>query len=463
MKTTIHALLLALLWHASAHQLQAETGSATTGNVTVNTLLVSDSFSSRINLGSAATVNTAGGNTDATLEPGENTFGDLSGASVWYQWTAPATGWVTIHTAGSELDTVLGIFTGATLAGLSELGHNDESARGSDYSPSSTNPSRLVFEAQAGTTYQIAVHGWVDGDLGLPLEGTFELHIAPEPTPPFRVTALSLTPSTVNLTTGAQNVSVSVSVAFETPLPDGDGFDVRICRPDGANEGSFVSFTSFHRTAGNASSGTYTRTVTMPRYLTPGNWPVVVNYRTDTGTGYDSVTWSPPGNDLRQDDYLLPFASSLSVGNTGAVDTEPAALVSVSGFPATVDVSSGPVSFQVQVTVTDALAGFERGDVFGATVNNTYYSVGSFGAAQRTSGNAQSGTYSVPVTITPTSLPNGTNYVSIDLYDAAFNSQSFSDRPNGSGLPIPPAGTDLKFEVIGAIATYQVDYVTVGK
>ena len=76
------------------------------GNVTV-TVPANDNFSSAITIsGGQGTTN--GTNIRATIESGEpNHAGNAGGASIWYNWTAPASGSVTIDTIGSTLDTLL--------------------------------------------------------------------------------------------------------------------------------------------------------------------------------------------------------------------------------------------------------------------------------------------------------------------------------------------------------------------
>lgn len=55
-------------------------------------------------------------NDDASTETGEpsQSFG-AGGATVWFRYTTPASGTLTIDTAGSAFDTVLEIFEGASL------------------------------------------------------------------------------------------------------------------------------------------------------------------------------------------------------------------------------------------------------------------------------------------------------------------------------------------------------------
>jgi len=90
----------------------------------------------------------------ATKEAGEPYHaGYLGGASVWWSWTAPADGTVTISTAGSSLDTLLGVYRGFSVSALTEVASNDEA------SPS-TSTSKVAFNVASGETYQIAVDGY---------------------------------------------------------------------------------------------------------------------------------------------------------------------------------------------------------------------------------------------------------------------------------------------------------------
>ncbi len=56
----------------------------------------------------------AGGtNLGATKQTGEpDHAGNSGGSSVWYSWTAPSSGTVTVDTCGSGFNTLLGIYTG---------------------------------------------------------------------------------------------------------------------------------------------------------------------------------------------------------------------------------------------------------------------------------------------------------------------------------------------------------------
>jgi hypothetical protein len=105
----------------------------------------------------------------ATKEPGEpNHAGNPGGSSVWYSWTAPSAGRVeittakSITTAGSTLNTLLGVYTGSSVTALTTIASNDDSGITGD----GTTTSRVTFNAVPGTTYRVAVDGY-NGAQGL--------------------------------------------------------------------------------------------------------------------------------------------------------------------------------------------------------------------------------------------------------------------------------------------------------
>ena len=95
----------------------------------------------------------SGSSTNATAEAGEPSHaGQTPGASVWYSWTAPASGSATLTTAGSGFDTVLAVYTGTAVGSLTPVAANDNPASGG-------TAAAVSFQAVAGTVYRIAVDG----------------------------------------------------------------------------------------------------------------------------------------------------------------------------------------------------------------------------------------------------------------------------------------------------------------
>src|SRR2546425_4711434 len=73
-------------------------------------------------------VTTTGSNVGASKNFGGEPFlvgGSFGGASVWWTWTATASGQTTIDTEGSDFNTLLGVFTGTVPNQLALVADND--------------------------------------------------------------------------------------------------------------------------------------------------------------------------------------------------------------------------------------------------------------------------------------------------------------------------------------------------
>ncbi|MBI5384444.1 MAG: hypothetical protein HZA90_07120 [Verrucomicrobia bacterium] len=99
---------------------------------------------------SGTTSGTTLGATKEIVEP--NHHGNTGGSSVWFRWTAPLSGTVTFNTFGSGFDTLLAVYTGASVGALTTVTSNDDTPVG--------NTSSVTFDATAGTVYRIAVDGY---------------------------------------------------------------------------------------------------------------------------------------------------------------------------------------------------------------------------------------------------------------------------------------------------------------
>jgi hypothetical protein len=99
-----------------------------------------------------------------------NNYANCVGATskdVVYSLTLGACTNVTVSTCGSSFDTGLGVRTGGTCPGTTQVGCNDDFA-------SCGTGSQLAFQAAAGTTYWIIVHGYAanSGTFALSVTGT---------------------------------------------------------------------------------------------------------------------------------------------------------------------------------------------------------------------------------------------------------------------------------------------------
>ncbi len=121
-----------------------------------------DDFDQRTTLvGSSASVTAS--NLDATAEPGDPVAGALGEQTLWWRWTAPVSGLVTIAKPRVDSAIRVGVFTGTTLNTLTPVA-----------APTLTWP--VIFSATEGTEYAIGVTPW--SAYNLPLDFTIDLRPA---------------------------------------------------------------------------------------------------------------------------------------------------------------------------------------------------------------------------------------------------------------------------------------------
>ncbi|MEH1772880.1 DUF4347 domain-containing protein [Nostoc sp.] len=141
-------------------QLEISRGEVTTAQVfkpeileTYNFVLPSsnDSFGNQIIL-SGNSGSSTGNNAGATNELGEPIQSGTTN-SVWWSWTAPASGNVVFDTTGSNFDTYLYAYTGNAVNNLTLVTSNDDIVSGN-------TASQVSFAVTTGTTYHISVDGY---------------------------------------------------------------------------------------------------------------------------------------------------------------------------------------------------------------------------------------------------------------------------------------------------------------
>lgn len=110
-----------------------------------------DAFTNCLSLSGAAGQVT-GHNIGASKQPGEPAHaGNIGGHSVWYCWTAPASGDWIFDLTTSDFDTLLAVYTGSAVGSLTNVVSDDDSG--------GNGRSRLTLNAIAGRNYRIAADG----------------------------------------------------------------------------------------------------------------------------------------------------------------------------------------------------------------------------------------------------------------------------------------------------------------
>jgi subtilisin family serine protease len=118
----------------------------------------------------------------ATSELGEpNHAGYTPSHSVWFNYTAPASGQIDISTAGSNFDTLLAVYTGSSFVNLNLVAANDDIKTGQS--------SAVSFGAVAGRVYRIAIDGYATATGNVVLN--WDLKLPLPPTAPTNVRAVS--------------------------------------------------------------------------------------------------------------------------------------------------------------------------------------------------------------------------------------------------------------------------------
>jgi len=159
----------------TTYQIAVDGFSGAQGNIALSITAIvpppppqNDFFTQRVVL-SGTEVTALGDTRTATRESGEpDHAGNSGGGSIWWSWTAPRAGRLTLTTAGSDFDTLLATYTGSSIAALTPIAANDDD-------PNGGSTSRITFDVASGITYHIAVDGrntglaWATGNVVLNL------------------------------------------------------------------------------------------------------------------------------------------------------------------------------------------------------------------------------------------------------------------------------------------------------
>ncbi len=256
-------------------------------------LLANDNFANRISLNDTDIFTGIGRNDGATREPGEPAHaGNDGGASLWWTYTAPDSGTVTINTDGSDFDTILAAYTGSTLAELTEVASSDDSV---DHGIQ----SEIIFDVVAGETYNIAVDGF-DGEVGNINLEVFLSNFANDIDLSSQL--LEITSPEVRLSESGESIDVDVDFSVDNTGSDpATGFDVDFflseanLDPDTAAEVLLdfylseddidlpenflpLDFTFIEGLPGNSSTDEFTQTILLPT-LDEFDWDEDTDYQ----------------------------------------------------------------------------------------------------------------------------------------------------------------------------------------
>jgi hypothetical protein len=236
---------------------------------------------------------------------------------------------------------------------------------------------------------------------------------AADTTPPV-LQSLSVSPTSVDVSASAQTVTVTLRVTDDSSgaqLPSVDADSTSTSQHSGFGQTMLVS--------GTPQDGVYQSTITLAKNAAPGQWQVVLFPLRDNA-----------GNSQPNFPDLSGYPSTFTV-TSGAADTTPPVLQSLSVSPTSVDVSASAQTVTVTLRVTDDSSGAQLPSVDADSTSTSQHS--GFGQTMLVSGTPQDGVYQSTITLAKNAAPGQWQVVLFPLRDNAGNSQP--NFPDLSGYP----------------------------
>ncbi|GAB5561852.1 MAG: hypothetical protein SynsKO_34990 [Synoicihabitans sp.] len=139
---------------------------------------VNDNFQNavEIGLGVSGGVTVWGNSAQSSSEAGEPLLNfpvNGGGRTVWWKWTAAASGHISANTTGSSFDTMLGIYVGDTVGSLDLRVTND------DIIPGVVRSSEVSLQVSEGITYYFLIDGWSGYEGHVQLNVGYETPVGP--------------------------------------------------------------------------------------------------------------------------------------------------------------------------------------------------------------------------------------------------------------------------------------------
>ena len=228
---------------------------------------------------------------------------------------------------------------------------------------------------------------------------------------------LSVSPSTVDVSSSSQTVTLTLDVT------DASGVNIPGVKPsiDKLSASNIDADTFWTRTSGDNKNGSYSATVTVPTTASPGGYSLSSFFWSDIW-GNSAISSTPSAGGASN--------GGLTVINSVA-ETDPPVFSNLSVSPSTVDVSSSSQTVTLTLNVTDASGVNIPGNT---TVIQKLGSsnINANSAWALTSGDDKNGSYSTTVTVPTTASPGG-YYLTSSYWSDIWGNSAINSTPTAGG------------------------------
>ncbi len=238
-------------------------------------------------------------------------------------------------------------------------------------------------------------------------------------TNPPQIAGVTLTPETIDTSTGARAVVVDVHATDDL---SGVGSVQATLTSGGQSQSAPASL----QAGGTVLDGTWQATVTLPRWSQQGTWRLSLTAIDQIG---NSVSLSPS--------QITALGLPDSIAQTGEGDSTPPTASNGSIAPSSFDTSQHPVSVSVHLHAADAQSGAELVRVEFTSPNGSQH---VYGEASLTSGSPQEGEWTATLEF-PQFSQQGSWSPRVELWDAFGNRRSYT--PAELTTVFPPVGVAL--------------------
>ena len=235
--------------------------------------------------------------------------------------------------------------------------------------------------------------------------------VAQDTTPP-TIVSLDFTPKSVDVTVNPQTVAVTMNVTDD--LSGVKFITATFTSPTTAQrQFAFLSLSS-----GTSTNGTFTGSATIPKFVESGNWTLSVFIGDNAGNSANISTATLAA-------HVPPFPTLLAVVSNP--DTTAPTVTGIAFSSSSLDVSAGPQTLTVTLTLTDSPAGVSFSNFFGtfpivfqspSGKQHQYIAPSDF---TMTTGNVNSGTWQAMHSFPRYSESGVWTIATLTLQDAAGN------------------------------------------